>query len=479
MGDGSLEVNPDPPADLAGRSSKLRPNFVRLSVKGALGQWELLASRLGGHLWLECLIPLLINLPLSFTLSFLIFFKYINDWNRETWTFVTAAVAFLLTQKLSLAYARFWEARGHLGEAVKCCRSILVMVKPRLDPSHRIAAEAADDIRRYCMLYYWTMCFQLLGMETRQAVVMHHLKDRPEEEEHLFKREENQALTALMWLSSRIADLAVEGVLTQHELQEGLRRVDEMVEAFNGTTKIKNTPIPVPMEHLCAVLTNLYVWTSPLALATAFKNGLGNPISCEDAWTRYCSDELGNCAQNATYLHTFGDDDLAQFSCTSEACPELVFLGTLYPGDKCPTVGFTSVGGRTMAGSFFLAAAFYGIFELGNAFAEPFGDDESDLGWCMMSMGNGLEADLRFMMETCIPHSRLRRALDSQRYEDEGQGHPPDPTRTRTRRASAVTRVRSAACAGGAEPAASSGLELRRVQAGSSGVVDARGDMDC
>jgi len=42
-----------------------------------------------------------------------------------------------------------------------------------------------------------------------------------------------------------------------------------MVEAFNGTTKIKNTPIPVPMEQLCAVLTNLYVWTSPLALATA------------------------------------------------------------------------------------------------------------------------------------------------------------------------------------------------------------------
>jgi len=43
------------------------------------------------------------------------------------------------------------------------------------------------------------------------------------------------------------------------------------------------------MEHLCAVLANLYVWTSPLALATAFKNGLGNPVSCEDAWDRSCS----------------------------------------------------------------------------------------------------------------------------------------------------------------------------------------------
>lgn len=28
---------------------------------------------------------------------------------KETWTFFSAAVAFLLTSKLSLAYARYWE----------------------------------------------------------------------------------------------------------------------------------------------------------------------------------------------------------------------------------------------------------------------------------------------------------------------------------------------------------------------------------
>ena len=75
----------------------------------------------------------------------------------------------------------------------------------------------------------------------------------------------------------------------------------------------------------------------------------------------------------------------------------------------CPATGFTSVYGRTMFAGFFLGICFYAMFELGNAFAEPFGDDESDLGGTMMAMGNGLEADLRFMMETAIPHSRLRR----------------------------------------------------------------------
>ena len=65
---------------------------------------------------------------------------------------------------------------------------------------------------------------------------------------------------------------------------------------------------------------------------------------------------------------------------------------------------------RSVSGSagIFLGICFYAMFELGNAFAEPFGDDESDLGATMMNMGNGLEADLRFMMETNIPHSRLR-----------------------------------------------------------------------
>ena len=79
----SIGVNPAPPSGLAGRSSKLRPSFVRLSVKGALGQWALVMSRMGAHLWLECLVPLVLNVPLSFMLAFLIFFGYINDWNRD------------------------------------------------------------------------------------------------------------------------------------------------------------------------------------------------------------------------------------------------------------------------------------------------------------------------------------------------------------------------------------------------------------
>merc|ERR1711907_264060 len=110
------------------------------------------------------------------------------------------------------------------------------------------------------------------------------------------------------WLSSRIADLAVEEVLTQHELQE----------AFNGTTKIKNTPIPAPMEHLCAVLTNLYVITAPFAIATAFKNGSGKPVRCVLNFLSECVLEAKVGVKNAT---------INECDCVLETCSNLKFLG--------------------------------------------------------------------------------------------------------------------------------------------------------
>ena len=260
-----------------------------------------------------------------------------HHYPKETWTFFSAAVAFLLTSKLSLAYARYWEGRGHLGTAVKCCRAIAILIKPRLGDDI-VALDCADDARRYSMLYYWTMCFQLLGMQSKgMPVVMQHLEGRPEEEQLLFERPANTALTALVWLSARVADLAEAGVLSQHELQENCRIVNEMVEAFNESTKLKNTPVPLPMEHLCAVLTNVYVYTSPLALATAFRLATNSICYQADPFT----------PGNWTVVHA----------------------GT--PGAQCMDVPmfdtFYGVMSRTCFSCFCLGVGYFGIFELGNA----------------------------------------------------------------------------------------------------------------
>ena len=52
-----------------------------------------------------------------------------------------------------------------------------------------------------------------------------------QEERQLFARENNQALTALTFLSSRFEDLSEANVLSQCEMQEALKSIDQMVEA--------------------------------------------------------------------------------------------------------------------------------------------------------------------------------------------------------------------------------------------------------
>jgi hypothetical protein len=69
-------------------------------------------------------------------------------------------------------------------------------------------------------------------MAPDQRVVSHHLNG-PEEEKEVLGRKGNRALTALAWISSSIGDLAESEIMTQHEMQEALVRVDEMTRAHS------------------------------------------------------------------------------------------------------------------------------------------------------------------------------------------------------------------------------------------------------
>ena len=201
-----IEKTPEAQLVLSGRYSGIRNTVLRLAINGALGQWGQIFSMSGWNtVFIGCAIPIFASLPVSILVVWALDVKIrdetywyeegcdddpkkdgcdepdgINMWNRETWSFTSSAVAFLLNQKLKLSFNRWWEARGHLGTAVKCCRSMLILVKPRLVEGHKRANECADDVRRYCMLYYWLMSFQLLGIDLKQPVVMHHLTNRPE-----------------------------------------------------------------------------------------------------------------------------------------------------------------------------------------------------------------------------------------------------------------------------------------------------------
>ena len=171
-----------------------------------------------------------------------------------------------------------------------------------------------------------------------------------QEETELFARHKNAALTALSWLSSRLNDLVEAHVLSQCEMQEGLACVDKMVAAFNGATKIKQTPFPAPLEHCCAWLAFIYVFSAPIALASY-------SIGQKNAFGEYSTYKTVN-----------------------------------------PLLGLDDILVRTILAEIFLGAAFFGILELGDCLKDPFGNDASDLGSDMMTMGKGLEADLRSIM---------------------------------------------------------------------------------
>jgi predicted membrane chloride channel (bestrophin family) len=326
----------------------MSPKCLRMMYSGAVGVYSSLFSGSGAHIWIDVAFPVLLTVPFAFFESWVVQqLKW--DFGKETWTFISAAVAFLVTGKMSLAYGRYWEARGHLGAAIAGCRSIAILIKPTLlkagvgrkygkkyGLTDEEVKEIVSDLRRYMLLYYWTLILQLLDISPRTKIVMELLEGRPEEEELLFARKQNMALTALTWVSARISHLEVGAVLSPLELQEAQEHIHDLVGAFNGTTKIKSTPMPAPMGHLCAFLVNFYVYTTPLALATNFKS--------------------------------------------------------------IPDVGFYGISGRVVFSGFMLGCGFFGIYNLGNTFEDPFGDQENDMGGMMVTMGNGLTGDLKHIL---------------------------------------------------------------------------------
>ena len=76
---------------------------------------------------------------------------------------------------------------------------------------------------------------------------------------------------ALKWIGARLAYLASLGYLSPLQLHETNESITLLIESFNGLTKIKSTPIPFPIRQLCSLLTVIYVYSAPLALATAFR----------------------------------------------------------------------------------------------------------------------------------------------------------------------------------------------------------------
>ena len=75
-------------------------------------------------------------------------------------------------------------------------------------------------------LYFWLMVFQLMGRsDVKEHPRIKALIQNEEEHRLLFKRDKNQSLTALMWMSTRTCQLRAVGVLTDQDMEIVTRRV--------------------------------------------------------------------------------------------------------------------------------------------------------------------------------------------------------------------------------------------------------------
>ena len=116
-------------------------------------------------------------------------------------------------------------------------------------------------------------------------------------------------------MGARLAYLESLGYLSPLQLHETNESLTMLIDAFNQLTKIKTTPIPFPIRQLTSLLTVVYVYSAPLALATAFR--------------------------------TFDN--------------------------------YWNIMGRTVGGSALLAVAFFGINQTATDLEDPLGKDANDL----------------------------------------------------------------------------------------------------
>ena len=225
----------------------------------------------GGSIIGDFSLQMLLSIPISAFWAWMIT-TYNFDW-QDGMGGATFGVgtAFLLTMRVQTAYARYWEARGHIGTSIKCCRTTGILVVTQFhrhygQPGSEVP-KCVDDIRRYMMLYFYTMMLQVQGKSLNNSRLEQYLT---QPELNLLQGRKNAAVVCVKWIASRLAHLESLGDMSPLQLHETNDALDGMIDAFNGLTKIKGTPIPFPIRQLCNILNTVYCYTIPLVFASKF-----------------------------------------------------------------------------------------------------------------------------------------------------------------------------------------------------------------
>ena len=319
------------------RAPPLRPRPNRAPIFSPLTLAPKICA--GGSIIGDFSLQMLLSIPISAFWAWMIT-TYNFDW-QDGMGGATFGVgtAFLLTMRVQTAYARYWEARGHIGTSIKCCRTTGILVVTQFhrhygQPGSEVP-KCVDDIRRYMMLYFYTMMLQVQGKSLNNSRLEQYLT---QPELNLLQGRKNAAVVCVKWIASRLAHLESLGYMSPLQLHETNDALDGMIDAFNGLTKIKGTPIPFPIRQLCNILNTVYCYTIPLVFASKFASTYNEQLN---------------------------------------------------------------IIGRTCLSAALISFAFFGINTTAKVLEDPLGDDDNDLP--LMKFATGLHTELLTLFSDEIP----------------------------------------------------------------------------
>jgi predicted membrane chloride channel (bestrophin family) len=218
-----------------------------------------------------------ITMMLAFILPVTAFFCWIvaslnYSFGFEIHDFMSLATGVLLVFRLETAYTRYFEARKHLARAQTSVQSIALVVITQFhrhygDPETKIT-QAIDDVRRYLLLWFWSMVNQLDQRDLRQPNIENLITES--ELKALTKSRAAAPATCIKWIGSRLAQLEELGYMSPLQLHETTEGLEHLNEALTELEKIANTPQPFGIRQMTTGLAVFFVYTAPFALATDF-----------------------------------------------------------------------------------------------------------------------------------------------------------------------------------------------------------------
>jgi putative membrane protein len=217
-------------------------------------------------------------------------------------------LSFLLVFRVNIAYARYWEARGHVGSGVKSCRDIASQAACFIVGDGADSINRRGNIARLVRLTFSALAHEVYTSGPRKWEAW--CRENSEKGElHVWEAKKLVAfkrpfLLLIQWLRSAVMDCYSAGLLQPQMLQQMDTNISNLIVSYNGCTKIVSTPIPFAF----AQMSKLFIFLFATLIGFALSDVLGNltPIV-----TRCRPRNEKNCVSLLTNLSWFSSPQVS------------------------------------------------------------------------------------------------------------------------------------------------------------------------